>query len=266
MNEYVAEFFGTALLIVLGGGVNAGVSLTGSYVRDQGWLVIAVGWGLAVTFAIYAVGSISGAHINPAVTLGLWSVGAFPADKLIGYIFSQIAGGMVGATVVWVQYLPHWAKTKDAATKLGVFSTGPAIPHWPSNLVSEIIGTAVLTSVLMMIGANEFTEGLNPIAVGALIVAIGLSLGGTTGYAINPARDLGPRIAHALLPIHGKGSSNWQYAWIPVLGPVLGGVEGALLYQAVFQQKMTTLFYVVTTVVLILIVLAAARQREIIKD
>jgi glycerol uptake facilitator protein len=266
MNEYIAEFFGTAVLIVLGGGVNAGVSLTKSYVKDAGWLVIAMGWGLAVTFAIYAVGQISGAHINPAVTLGLWSIGEFETSKVAGYILAQTAGAVTGATIVWLHYLPHWKKTQDPITKLGVFSTGPAVAHSPSNLISEILGTAVLTSVLLMIGANDFTEGLNPIAVGALIVAIGVSLGGTTGYAINPARDLGPRIAHAILPIAGKGPSNWGYAWIPVLGPVLGGTWGALLYQAVFQQKMTTLFYVVTPVILFLIVLAVAKQKEITED
>ena len=262
MNEYVAEFFGTALLIVFGCGVNAGVSLAQSYVKDQGWLVIAVGWGLAVTFAIYAVGQVSGANINHAVTLGLWSVGAFESAKVMGYILAQVGGGLVGAIIVWLHYLPHWKKTQDAATKLGVFSTSPAIPHWPSNLLSEIFGSALLTSVLLMIGANQFTEGLNPIAVGALIVAIGVSLGGTTGYAINPARDLGPRIAHALLPIAGKGPSNWRYAWIPVVGPAIGGIQGAVLYQAVFHQNMTTWFYLVTSMVLILVVLAIVRQKS----
>jgi glycerol uptake facilitator protein len=253
MNEYFAEFVGTALLIVFGGGVNAGVSLTKSYAHQQGWLVIALGWGLAVTFAIYAVGSISGAHINPAVTLGLWSVDEFPANKVLGYILSQVAGGFAGATLIWIHYLPHWSRTEDQGTKLGVFSTGPAIDHWPSNLISELIGTAVLTLALLMIGANSFSEGLNPLVVGGLIVAIGVSLGGTTGYAINPARDLGPRIAHFLLPIAGKGSSNWRYAWIPVVGPCVGGIQGAVLYQLLFQQKITTLGYVIslTTVVLI---------------
>ena len=266
MNEYLAEFFGTALLIVFGAGVCAGTNLKKSFSNNQGFLAITVGWGMGVTLAIYAVGQVTGAHINPAVTLALWSVGEFESSKVLGYILAQIAGGATGATIVWLHYLPHWKRTEDPGTKLGVFSTGPAIPHWPSNLVSEIIGTAVLTSVLMMIGANEFTEGLNPIAVGALIVAIGVSLGGTTGYAINPARDLGPRIAHALLPIAGKGSSNWAYAWIPVIGPILGGVQGALLYQAVFQQKMTTWFYVVTPIVLFIIVLAVARQKSVPAD
>ena len=262
MNEYLAEFFGTALLIVFGVGVNAGVSLTQSYVKDQGWLVIALGWGLAVTLAIYAVGQISGAHINPAVTLGLWSVGEFETSKVMGYVLAQIAGGVTGASIVWIHYLPHWKKTKDPATKLGVFSTGPAVPHWPSNLVSEIIGTAVLIAVLLMIGANQFTEGLNPIAVGGLIVAIGVSLGGTTGYAINPARDLGPRIAHAILPIAGKGSSNWRYAWIPVVGPILGGIQGAVLYRLLFQNEITILGYFNTAFVLLCIIWAMKKRNE----
>jgi glycerol uptake facilitator protein len=262
MNEYFAEFLGTALLIVLGGGVNAGLSLNKSYVQNQGWIVVALGWGLSVTLAIYAVGQISGAHINPAVTLGLWSVGEFPLDKVPGYIIAQVIGGMTGAVIVWLHYLPHWAKTEDSATKLGVFSTGPAIPHTPSNLLSEIIGTAVLTSVLMMIGANKFTEGLNPIAVGALIVAIGVSLGGTTGYAINPARDLGPRIAHFLLPIAGKGSSNWSYAWIPVIGPIIGGIEGAVLYRALFQGEISALGIANTVLVLACIVWALVTRNH----
>ncbi len=261
MNVYIAEFFGTAILCLLGCGVNAGVSLNQSYAKNSGWLVIGFGWGLAVTMAIYAVGRISGAHINPAVTLGLMASGDFPVEKAFGYLSAQFLGGVVGASLVWIHYLPHWKKTEDPAVKLGVFSTGPAIANNPSNLISEIIGTSVLLFVIMLIGANEYAKGFNPIAVGALIVAIGLSLGGTTGYAINPARDLGPRIAHAILPVAGKGSSNWKYAWIPVLGPILGGIQGTLLYDAFFRSNYS-IWFIGISVLNILIVFSALWSRN----
>ena len=234
MSPYVAEFFGTLLLILLGGGVNAAVSLKKSKSENGGWLMIAIGWGLAVMLAIYAVGNISGAHLNPAVTIALAINGSFTPDLILGYILAQFAGAIVGATLVWLHYLPHWKETTDPDAKLGVFCNAPAIRNVFTNLISEIIATMVLIMALLFIGANEFTKGLNPIVVGLLIISIGLSLGGTTGFAINPARDLGPRIAHFLLPIHGKGKSDWSYAWIPVVGPVIGGILGALLYQTLF--------------------------------
>lgn len=234
MSPYVAEFFGTLLLILLGGGVNAAVSLKKSKSENGGWLMIAIGWGLAVMLAIYAVGNISGAHLNPAVTIALAINGSFAADLILGYILAQFAGAIVGATLVWLHYLPHWKETTDPGAKLGVFCNAPAIRNVFTNLISEIIATMVLIMALLFIGANEFTKGLNPIVVGLLIISIGLSLGGTTGFAINPARDLGPRIAHFILPIHGKGKSDWGYAWIPVLGPIIGGVLGTLIYQALF--------------------------------
>ncbi len=234
MNSYVAEFFGTMLLIVLGDGVVAGVILKGTKSENAGWLAIVIGWALAVTLAIYAVGNISGAHFNPAVTLAFAVRGEFPWSDVVGYMASQMAGAFVGGVIVWLHYLPHWKRTDDQATKLAVFCTGPAVRHTFSNLVSEIIGTAVLVLGLLFIGTNEFTQGLKPLVVGLLIVAIGLSLGGTTGFAINPARDLGPRIAHAILPIFGKGPSNWGYAWIPILGPLIGGLLGAYVYQLLF--------------------------------
>lgn len=237
MSTFLAEFFGTMVLIILGGGVCGGVSLKKTISNDSGWIVITLGWALAVTLAVYAVGSISGAHINPAVTLSLAAVGEFDWPKVPSYILAQMLGAIVGATIVWLHYLPHWRATEDPGTKLGVFSTGPAIPSRWANLLSETIGTFVLISGLLFIGANKFTEGLNPIVVGALIAAIGISLGGTTGYAINPARDLGPRIAHAILPISGKGTSNWAYAPIPVVGPILGGLLGATIYQWIFLGK-----------------------------
>ncbi len=234
MSPYLAEFFGTLLLILLGGGVNAAVSLKKSKSENGGWLMIAIGWGLAVMLAIYAVGSISGAHLNPAVTIALAINGSFASDLVVGYIVAQFAGAIVGATLVWLHYLPHWKETADPAVKLGVFCNAPAIRNTFTNLISEIIATMVLIMALLFIGANEFSKGLNPIVVGLLIISIGLSLGGTTGFAINPARDLGPRIAHFILPIHGKGKSDWNYAWIPVMGPVIGGILGALLYRTLF--------------------------------
>jgi glycerol uptake facilitator protein len=234
MSTYVAEFFGTLLLILLGGGVNAAVSLRKSKSENGGWLMIAIGWGLAVMLAIYAVGSISGAHLNPAVTIALAINGSFASSLVVGYIVAQFIGAIVGATLVWLHYLPHWKETVDPAAKLGVFCNAPAIRNTFTNLISEIIATMVLIMALLFIGANEFTKGLNPIVVGLLIISIGLSLGGTTGFAINPARDLGPRIAHFVLPIHGKGKSDWSYAWIPVIGPVIGGILGALLYRTLF--------------------------------
>jgi glycerol uptake facilitator protein len=234
MNPYLGEFFGTLLLILFGAGVGAGVLLKGSKSENAGWLAVCITWGLAVTLAIYAVGEFSGAHLNPAVTLGLAINGDFEWSMVLGYIMSQLAGAFVGAILVWLHYLPHWKNTTDAGAKLAVFATGPAIRHSFSNLFSETIATTVLIFGLLFIGVNEFTQGLKPLVVGLLIVAIGLALGGTTGFAINPARDLGPRIAHAILPIHGKGTSDWAYSWIPILGPILGSVLGAGLYGLVF--------------------------------
>jgi glycerol uptake facilitator protein len=234
MTPYIAEFFGTMLLILLGDGVVAGVTLRSTKSENGGFLMVCVAWGLAVMIAIYAVGRISGAHLNPAVTLALAIAGDFPSEQIAGYIIAQFAGAFVGAILVWLHYLPHWAHTESPEKKLGVFCTGPAVRSSGNNLFSEILATIVLTLAILFIGANKFTEGLNPIAVGSLITTIGLALGGTTGFAINPARDLGPRIAHAVLPIHGKGSSDWAYSWIPVVGPMIGGVLGALIFKLLF--------------------------------
>ncbi len=234
MSPYVAEFFGTLLLILLGDGVVAAVVLKGTKSENAGWLTIVMGWGLAVTLAIYAVGKISGAHLNPAVTIAMAMHGSFPWNQVVGYVAAQFCGAIAGATLVWLHYLPHWKRTDDQAAKLGVFCNAPAIRSPFTNLVSEIIATMVLILGLLFLGANEFSQGLNPLVVGLLIISIGLSLGGTTGFAINPARDLGPRIAHFILPIHGKGKSDWSYAWIPVLGPIIGGILGTLIYQALF--------------------------------
>jgi glycerol uptake facilitator protein len=235
MSTFLAELTGTALLILLGNGVVAGVVLRGTKNEQSGWLVITIGWALAVAMAVFAVGGVSGAHLNPAVTLALAVTGSFDWSLVGPYIVAQMLGAIIGATLVWLHYLPHWERTDDAGSKLAVFATGPAIRHTVGNCISEFIGTFVLLFGLMALGGNTFAEGLKPLAVGALILAIGHSLGGTTGYAINPARDLGPRIAHAILPIHGKGNSDWGYAWIPVIMPFLGGIAGAMTYQLLFK-------------------------------
>lgn len=234
MSPFAAEFFGTMVLIILGNGVVAGAVLKGTKSENAGWLTIVIGWGAAVTLGIYAAGKISGAHLNPAVTLAFAMKGDFPWNQVVPYVIAQLLGAFTGASIVWVHYLPHWKRTEDATTKLAVFSTGPAIRNTFSNLASEIIGTAMLILALLFIGTNEFTLGLNPIVVGLLIVAIGVGLGGTTGFAINPARDLGPRIAHAILPISGKGPSDWSYSWIPVAGPIIGAVLGVFIYQSLY--------------------------------
>lgn len=234
MSNYLAEFIGTMLLIILGNGVVGGVVLRGTKSENAGWLTIVVGWGLAVTFAIYAVGKVSGAHLNSAVTFALALKGDFPWEQVGGYMAAQLAGAFAGAIIVYLHYLPHWKRTEDPGAKLAVFSTGPAIRSTFANLLSEIIATTILILGLLFIGSNEFSMGLNPIVIGLLIITIGLSLGGTTGFAINPARDLGPRLAHSVLPIYGKGSSDWSYAWIPVVGPLIGGWLGVTLYKLFF--------------------------------
>ena len=232
MNTFVAELVGTALLVLLGDGVVAGVVLSKSKAQNSGWIVITTAWGLAVALAVYAVGRVSGAHINPAVTLGLAAVGRFPWSGVPAYLAAQFLGAVLGAVLVWLAYLAHWVETPDPALKLVVFCTAPAIRRAGANLITEIIGTAVLMFGVLALGSYKSANdsGLAPLLVGLLVWAIGLSLGGPTGYAINPARDLGPRFAHALLPIPGKGGSDWGYAWIPVLGPVIGGIIGALVY------------------------------------
>ena len=234
MNPYLAEFFGTLILVLLGNGVVAGVVLKGTKTENAGWLTIVIGWGLAATLAIYAVGRISGSHLNPAVTLAFALNGSFPWSDVAGYMGAQLAGAFAGAVLVWIQFLPHWKRTEDASAKLAAHCTAPAIRNTWTNLISEIIATAMLILALLFIGPHEFTQGLKPIVVGLIIASIGLSLGGTTGFAINPARDLGPRLAHAILPIHSKGSSDWSYAWIPVVGPLIGGALGVLVYNFFF--------------------------------
>jgi glycerol uptake facilitator protein len=236
MGLFMAELLGTMILILLGDGVVANVVLSKSKGEGGGWIVITAGWGFAVAVAVYVVGWVSGAHINPAVTLGFLVIGNIDIATALTYIIAQLIGAFLGAVLVWITYMQHFEETRDPGLKLAVFSTGPAIRNYGFNLVTEIIGTAaLLIGVLGIFNANNgIASGIGPYAVGILVFSIGLSLGGPTGYAINPARDLGPRIAHAILPIPGKGSSDWGYAWVPVVGPIIGGVLGAVLYQFVF--------------------------------
>jgi glycerol uptake facilitator protein len=242
MSPIIAEFLGTAILIVLGDGVVANVVLARTKGNNSGWIVITSGWALAVTIAVYCVNAISGAHLNPAVTIALATIGAFDWAKVPMYIVAQIAGGFLGGVIVWLTYLPHWKETPDAESKLAVFSTTPAIRHPGANLISEIIGGFALVLALLAVispanfaPGSDLAKGFGPVLVGVIVMAIGLSLGGPTGYAINPARDLGPRIAHAVLPIAGKGTSDWAYSWIPIAGPIIGGVLGALVYQLAWK-------------------------------
>lgn len=250
MSEFLGEIIGTMILILFGGGVVAGNVLKFSKGENGGWIVVTIAWGLAVAMGVYAVGDISGAHLNPALTIALASIGDFPWGDVPMYILAQMIGAIIGAALVYMMYLPHWGATKDADLKLAVFSTAPAIRHPLSNLIAELVGTFALVLGILAIGANEFTEGLNPIIVGTLIIAIGMSLGGPTGYAINPARDLGPRIAHFLLPIPGKRDSDWAYAWVPVVGPIIGAVFGALFYKQFFRSENSIAFWVCLAIVL----------------
>jgi glycerol uptake facilitator protein len=233
-----AETIGTGLLILLGDGVVAAVLLTSSKAQNSGWIVITWGWGMAVMFGVLAVGQFSGAHLNPAVTLGFAVIGNTEWSDVPKYLIGEFAGAMLGACLVAAAYSNHWRATEDPGLKLAVFCTGPAIRSTVSNIVTEIIGTFVLVFGVLAIFANKFTAvptfAFGGMFVGLLVLAIGLSLGGPTGYAINPARDLGPRIVHAILPIPGKGDSDWGYAWIPVVAPIIGGILGALAFDAFY--------------------------------
>ena len=229
MSIFGAETIGTALLILLGNGVVAGVLLNHSKAQNGGWIVITWGWGLGVMTAAFAVGQFSGAHLNPAVTLGFAITGDIDWSDVPEYFAGEFVGAFIGATLVWLSYLDHWRETEDPGLKLACFSTAPAIRNPITNMITEIVGTFVLMFGILSFFANEATAatGLGALLVGLLVLGIGLSLGGPTGYAINPARDLGPRIMHAILPIAGKGASDWGYAWIPVIGPLIGAALAA---------------------------------------
>lgn len=240
MNELAAEFMGTFLLILLGTGVVANVVLKGTKGNSSGWIVIAWGWALGVFVGVLVAAPHSGAHLNPAVSIGLALVGKFDWAKVPMFIVAQMLGAIFGAFLTWGFYYDHFNAEPDAGSKLAVFSTGPAIRNLPLNMICEIIGTFVLVYAVLNIHNPTMGEfGASPIGLGTvgaipvtlIVLAIGLSLGGTTGYAINPARDLGPRIVHALVPIQGKGSSDWGYSWVPVVGPILGSVIAAMVHQ-----------------------------------
>jgi glycerol uptake facilitator protein len=247
MQSLLAEAIGTMILVLLGDGVVANVVLSKTKGQNSGWIVVTMGWGVAVTIAVYAVGRISGAHLNPAVTIGLAAIGSFPWAQMPGYLAAQLVGGFLGAVLVWLAYIPHWQAHSEAGSTLGIFATGPAIAHPLGNFLTEVIGTAVLLFGILAIAANAqtltrpgdidlsvvFSRGLQPLLVGILVLGIGLSLGGPTGYAINPARDLGPRLAHTILPLHDRRDSDWKYAWIPIVAPIVGGVIGAAMYVVV---------------------------------
>ena len=233
MTPFVSEIVGTAMILLIGCGVVAGVLLDKSKAQGGGWIVITFAWAIGVTLGVYASGQFSGAHLNPAVSIALAAVGKFDWALVPTYVLGQFIGAMVGSGLVYLAYLSHWGGTSDPGLKLAVFSTGPAVRNPVGNFICEFISTAILLFVIMFLGANKYAEGVGPIAVGILILGMGLSFGGPTGYALNPARDLGPRIMHALLPIPGKGDSDWGYSWIPVVAPVLGGICGAALASAV---------------------------------
>lgn len=240
MSPFTAELIGTFLLILLGNGVVANVVLSQTKGHQSGWIVITFGWAMAVFVAVFVAQDFSGAHINPAVTIGLAAAGKFPWDAVGPYVLAQMIGGALGAATVWLTYAQHYRETKDQVLKLATFCTIPQIRSNGHNLFSEIIGAFVLMFAVLFLSGPNMVAGdptrpvglgsLGALPVGLLVLAIGLSLGGTTGYAINPARDLAPRAMHALLPISDKGGSNWDYAWIPVVGPVAGGVLAAVLY------------------------------------
>ncbi|MBC2581098.1 MIP/aquaporin family protein [Clostridium sp. DJ247] len=232
--KLLAEFFGTMILILLGDGVVANCLLSKSKGQNGGWMVITSGWAFAVGVPAFIFGGISGAHFNPALTIALAAIGKFAWAQVPGYIIAQMLGGFVGAVLVWLLYLPHWKETEDKGAKLGIFCTGPAIRSYGSNFLTEVIATATLVFVIVGLGSVKAADGMGTIFVTALIWGLGLSLGGPTGYALNPARDLGPRIAHAVLPIAGKGDSDFQYSWIPVFGPIVGAMVGAVLFVTVF--------------------------------
>jgi glycerol uptake facilitator protein len=251
IKQYLAEFIGTALLVLLGNGVVANVVLPKTKGSGSGWIVITFGWGMAVFVAVWCVGPISGAHLNPAVTLGLAVAGKFSSDMVPGFICAQLLGGIAGGTLVFLLYRDHYIASDDPDAKLATFATGPAIRKFTSNLASEAVGTFVLIFAVLMAVEPSITRGdaidpsspglkiglgtLGALPVGLLVLSIGLSLGGTTGYAINPARDLGPRIAHALLPIPGKRDSDWSYALVPILGPLIGSMLAVVLWSAMLQ-------------------------------
>lgn len=235
MVNFLAEMIGTMILIYLGDGVVANVVLKKTKGNGGGWMVITTGWAFAVAIPAFIFGATSGAHFNPALTLSLAAIGDFPWSQVPMYITAQMLGAFLGAVLVFIQYYDHFKATDDKDSKLGVFCTGPAIRNNKFSFISEFFGTFLLVFGILGINAVPMANGLNTLAVGLLIWVIGLSLGGTTGYAINPARDLAPRIAHAILPVPGKRDSDWKYAWIPVIAPICGALVGGLTFVTLFR-------------------------------
>ncbi len=235
MGQYLGEFIGTFILVLLGNGVVAGVSLNGTKSQNGGWLLINFGWAAGVALGVYASGFYSPAHLNPAVTIAFAAIGQFDWSQVPGFILAQFLGAMLAQVCVVLHYYPHYQATKDSPTILGTFSTAPGIRHTPSNFFGEALGTAVLIMSIMAMGPNQLTTGLGALVVGIIIAGIGFSLGPTTGYAINPARDLGPRLVHAMFPVPNKGDHDWGYAWIPVVAPIVGGLVGAFIFNAVLN-------------------------------
>lgn len=234
MSKFIAELLGTMILVFLGDSVVANVVLKKTKGNGSGWMVITTGWALAVAIPVFIFGGISGAHFNPAVTLGMASIGKLAWSQVAPYIIAQMIGGILGASLVYLAYLPHYREETDPAAILGTFSTAPAIRSYGANFMTEFIATFFLLFFILGVGNTMMVDGINPIVVGMIIWVIGLTLGGPTGYALNPARDLGPRIAHAFLPIPHKGSNDWAYAWIPVVAPILGGVAACLVFNFLF--------------------------------
>jgi glycerol uptake facilitator protein len=233
MNPFLSECIGTAILIILGNGVVANVVLSKTKAQNSGWIVIVFGWAMAVFVAVYVSAAGSGAHLNPAVSIALAVAGKFEWAKIPLYIVAQMLGAMIGQIMVWLSYRDHYDATTDSGLIQATFCTSPAINKPLNNFISEFIGTFVFILGVLYIAAPASSLGaLDALPVALLVLAIGLSLGGTTGYAINPARDLGPRMIHAILPLIHKGESGWQYSWIPVLGPITGAVVGALLFNS----------------------------------
>jgi glycerol uptake facilitator protein len=237
VNDVLGEFLGTMILITLGGGVVAGALLNKSKAQNAGWMAITAGWAFAVMAGVYTAKAVGApGFINPVGPLAGALTAQLALDKAFAYAVAEVLGAFAGSVIVWLHYLPHWKETTDPAAKLAVFCTSPAIRNYPANLLSEAIATFVLVFVGTAVVEKGIGGALAAPLGGALVWGIGLSLGATTGYAINPARDLGPRLAHAILPIAGKGDSDWAYAWVPIVGPLLGGAVGALLAKAVISQ------------------------------
>lgn len=255
MNIFLAEFIGVTILIFIGCGVLAGNSLKKSGTYKIGSVAINLAWGFAVALAIYTVGDISGAHLNPAFTIAKALNGSFQWRLVPGYIVAQILGAMFGSLLVYIQFLPHWEKTKDSETKLNIFVTAPSIKNNFSNFISEYLITGILIFSLLVLDRNSFVDGLKPIVVGGLIFILGVSFGGVTGAALNPARDFGPRLAYLLLPIPEKGSLNFKYGWIPVLAPILGGSTGAMINLALYDGIVDFRFIIIIAISIITLVI-----------